>query len=64
MKKESYIYGNYKPSRSRSEDLAAYAKVDKWLDKYVPGELPRSQTIFERIKQHIPLKPSQKQNNK
>lgn len=62
MKKESY--GNYRPSRSRSEDQAAYARADKWLSRYDVGELPRSQTIFEKIKERIVPKPAPKPENK
>ena len=57
------FHRRYKRPKSRSEELARYAKAEKNMAERL-GELPRSQTIFERIKQRIIPQPTQEQDKK
>jgi hypothetical protein len=58
-----YLSRHKKRPKSRSEELARYAKAEESLARKI-GELPRSQTVFERIKQRIIPKSPQEQDKK
>jgi len=57
------FHPRYIRPKSRSEELARYAKAEKNIAEML-GELPRSQTIFERIKGRVVEKVRPKQDTK
>ncbi len=57
------FHPRYKRPKSRSEELARYARAEENLARRL-GELPRSQTIFERIRKRIIPPGKQEQDKK